>query len=588
MTGPLIAKDVDELVRALVQPGEHVHLAATPSRPNALTYALCRTFAGSGKFTVSTTAVHSSAHALALSGCADRVIAGFIGDTYPTPRPNPLYAELMQGRPFTFEAWSLLSYVQRLMAGATGVPYCVTASLSGTDLAADKDGQLYVVPDPAHPGSELTLLSALRPDVTFVHGVCADEDGNVVLVPPYGEGPWAAYAARRGVIASVERIVSRSESRALADRVLIPGQRVIGLCQAELGAHPQSLRTAGLAQVPGYLDDYRFLEDIVDACHGADRGTGWYRTWVTEPGSHHGYLGALGENRRAALTDDIAPRSPEMSGTSGTSAGQADGASDREDPAEPAATKLERLIVLGARAVAERVRSGRYDTVLAGIGASHMAAWLAAELLRDSGHKATVMAELGAYGFRPAGGDVFLFSLRHAETAQHLSGIPEILGGMVSAYPRALGVLAAAEIDETGTINTSLGRDGHWLTGSGGANDIAASADCVVIAAASPRRYVSRVNYRTSRGDRVHEVISQFGRFRRDAPGGEFRLATFLAPREQADPDGTSPTLEEQAKAAVAESTAWSTPVSGVSAESPVSLRELRVLRSLDPEGRYR
>lgn len=585
MTDPLIAKDVDELVRSLVRQGEHIHLAATPSRPNALTYALCRVFAGSGKFTVSTTAVHSSAHALALSGCADKVIAGFIGDTYPSPRPNPLYADLPKGRPFSFEAWSLLSYVQRLIAGATGVPYCVTASLSGTDLASGKDEELYVVPDPAHPDAKLTLLRALRPDVTFVHGVCADEDGNVVLVPPHGEGPWAAYAAKRGVIASVERIVSRSELRALADRVLIPGQRVIGLCQAELGAHPQSLRTADLAQVSGYLDDYRFLEEIVAACHAADRGADWYRTWVSEPGSHQGYLDAIGETRRSALTKEIVSSSPR---TSVSADGPTEDRRDPEDPAEPSATKLERLIVLGARAVVEQVRSGRYDTVLAGIGASHMAAWLASELLRDSGHEATVMAELGAYGFTPVEGDVFLFSLRHTQTAQQLSGIPEILGGMVAAHPRALGVLAAAEIDETGTINTSLGRDGHWLTGSGGANDIAAGADCVVIAAASPRRYVRHVNYRTSRGDRVREVISQFGRFRRDELDAEFRLATFLAPQEQAEQRNIETTIEEQAKTAVAESTAWSVSVSGVSPESPVSAHELRVLRSLDPAGRYR
>ena len=129
MSRPLIAADVDELVRALVRPGDHVHLAGTPSRPNALTYALCRVFGADGRLTVSTTAVHSSAHALALSGVADKVIAGFAGDTYPSPRPNPLYADLEKGEPFTFEAWSLLSYVQRLIAGAQGAPYAVTGSL---------------------------------------------------------------------------------------------------------------------------------------------------------------------------------------------------------------------------------------------------------------------------------------------------------------------------------------------------------------------------------------------------------------------------------------------------------------------------
>ena len=113
---PVIAADVDDLVRRFVRRGDHLHLTASQSRPNALTYALCRVFGDTGRFTVSTTAVHTSAHALTLSGSVDKVIAGFVGDTYPSPRPNPLYAKLSEGMPFTFEAWSLLSYVQRLTA----------------------------------------------------------------------------------------------------------------------------------------------------------------------------------------------------------------------------------------------------------------------------------------------------------------------------------------------------------------------------------------------------------------------------------------------------------------------------------------
>ncbi|WP_435177693.1 CoA-transferase [Actinacidiphila sp. bgisy145] len=618
MGRPLIAADPDALVREFVRPGDHVHLAGTPSRPNALTYALCRVLGGEGHLTVSTTAVHSSAHALALSGVADKVIAGFAGDTYPSPRPNPLYRDLFAGRPFAFEAWSLLSYQQRLIAGAQGLPYAVTASLAGTDLAADKDGVLHQVPDPADPDRAVTLLAPLRPDLTLLHGVLADEDGNIALVPPLGEGAWAAYAARRGVLASVERIVPREVLRALADRVVIPGQRVLGLCEAPLGAHPQSLRTGGLGGVQGYLDDYAFLTEIVESCHGEQRGADWYRTWVAEPGSHEGYLRRLGPSRRASLalpareaadptargaaggTDDFAvfeevaraelaacraarepstaakaPSTPAPSPTAPPVSAPA--GADPADGAEP--TRQERLIVLGARAVADRVRAGGHDTLLAGIGASHMAAWLAAAQLRAGGHEVTVVAELGMCGFAPAEGDVFLFSLHHAEHSEMLAGIPEILGGMVAANPRALGVLAAAEIDGSGAINTSRTRDGRWLTGSGGANDIASTTDCVVIAPASPRRYVTALTYRTSPGDRVREVVSDFGRFRRDDPNEPFHLASWLPPAsgEDADPQRM-----------VAERTSWDSDASRAEAEKPVTPEELALLRTLDPAGVYR
>lgn len=558
---PVIASDVDELVGRFVHPGEHLHLAATQARPNALTYALCRVFGQQGNFTISTTAVHSSAHALALSGCARRVIAGFVGDTFPSPRPNPLYERLADGEPFEFEAWSLLSYTQRLLAGAMGVPYAVTGSLVGTDLAEDKGDELWQIEDPARPGQQVTLARALRPDLTLVHGACADEAGNIVMFPPLGEGPWAAYAARRGVIASVERIVSAEELRELSDRVVIPGQRVLGLCQAPLGAHPQSLRAVGVPGVASYLDDYVFLEHIVQQCQEDSRGRDWYQEWVLDVGSHAGYVSKLHER-----APTVPPRRP----------------------LEPSATRQERLIVLAARAVAERVRTGGYDTLLAGIGSSHMAAWLAAELLRREGHEVKVAAELGAYGFSPQDGDVFLFSLRHATHSEALSSVVEILGGMVSANPRALGVLAAAEIDESGAINTSRTADGRWLTGSGGANDIASSADCVVIATASPRRFVQEVNYRTSPGDRVREVVSQFGRFQRKGEGLPFRLTSWLPEAARELPD--DPALVDQAaRAEIRERTSWpSVAADDVLVEQQITDEELSLLREFDPDGRYR
>lgn len=568
MSLPLIAADPDDLVRQTITPYDHVHLSGTPSRPNALTYALCRVLGAEGHLTVSTTAIHSSAHAIALSGVADHVIAAFVGDTYPSPRPNPLYQHLAEEQPFAYEAWSLLSNVQRLMAGALGLPYAVTSSLAGTDLEADKPGLVHRVPDPACPDREITLLRALRPDVTMVHGVCADEAGNVVLVPPLGEGAWAAYAAWRGVIASVERIVSRDELRRFADRVVIPGARVLGLCEAPLGAHPQSLRSGGVAGIRGYLDDYEFLEEIVARCGSPQRGADWYGDWVLDTGSHSRYLEKLGSARRAGLARGrTAPATPAV----------------RDAKRQAPASKQERLIVLGARTILDRIRHCGYNTVLAGIGSSHMAAWLAAALQRQAEPEVNIAAELGMYDFSPAQGDVYLFSLAHCDNSTMLAGMPEILGGMVAANPRALGVLAAAEIDETGAINTSRGADGRWLTGSGGANDIASTTDCVVLAPASPRRYVAKVGYRTSPGHRVKEVVSDFGRFRRGSDGSPFYLSTWLPGSDESTED-----LAKQAHDMVAERTSWTPLVAELEPEAPITAEELAALRALDPDGRYR
>ncbi|WP_112489857.1 CoA-transferase [Streptomyces bacillaris] len=569
---PHLAAGPDELVRRFVREGDHVHAAATMSRPNALLNAVCRAFAGSQSLTVSTTAVHSSAHALALSGAVRKVITGFVGDTFPSPRPNRLYRELADGKPFEIEMWSLLSYTQRLMAAALGQPFATTGSmLAETDLRHGKEGSLHLVAHPEEPGRSVTLLAPLRPRFTLFHGVCADRRGNVVAVPPLGEGAWAAYAATEGVLASVEAIVDDEVIAAMPDRVVIPAARVLGLCEAPLGAHPQSLRTGQLAGIDGYVDDYAFLTDIVSACKDPRTAAAWYEEWVGGVGSHAEYLERLGERRRASLVfPSDTPRAPQAPADVST-----------------APTEQEQLIVLGARTVAELVRERGYDTLLAGIGTSHMSAWLAARLLARDGIQVQVAAELGLQSMDPEAGDVFLFSQRHAERSQMLTGVAETLGGAVAANPRCLGVLSAAEIDPDANINTTLLPDGRWITGSGGANDIASSVDCVVIAVASPRRYVPRLTHLTSPGLHVRDVVSQFGRFARTGPGAAFELTSWLPP--VAGRGRTPEDLPDGPEAAVRELTGWDVGVDRfLTDEKAVTTEELALLRTMDPEGCYR
>ncbi|WP_323747411.1 CoA-transferase [Catenulispora rubra] len=589
---------MDDLVRRFVRPDMHLHFAATLSRPNALIYAVARVLRGAGRLTVSTTAVHSSAHALALSGAVRHVESCFFGDTYPSPRPNRIYRDLAVGLPFTAQTWSLLSYTQRLVAGATGTPYAVTASLAGSDLTRGKEADLWSVPDPAVPGGHVTLLRPMRPDLTLVHGVCADRRGNVVLCAPLGEGPWAAYAATGGVLASVERIVPDEVVDAHPDRVVIPGQRVIGLAEAELGAHPQSLRSQGVGGVTGYRDDYDFMTEIVRDCADADTAEEWFRTWVTEPGGHDGYLKALGRERIEALAlDHTAPERDGADRDVETAGGQPKPTTKQAtEPVTEPPTEQERLLVLAARAIIAQVETGGYDTLLAGIGSSHMAAWLAAALLRERGRPVRVAAELGFFGMDPEPGDVFLFSQAHAQRSEQLSSILEILGAQVAGNRRCLGVLAAAEVDEEGNLNTTLLPDGRWVTGSGGANDIASTADCLVVAPASPRRYVPRVCYVTSPGHRVREVVSQFGRFQRPGPGEPFQLRSWLpTPKTDvtAGPEGPEgpegPDGPDTPDELIARHTRWTVKPAGDARPEPdITPAELALLRRLDPEGHYR
>ncbi len=477
-TGPYVADGPDDLVRRFVRAGDHVHAAATMSRPNALLNAVCRTFAGSRSLTVSTTAVHSSAHALALSGAVRKVITGFVGDTYPAPRPNRLYRELAEGRPFEMEMWSLLSYTQRLMAGALGQPFATTGSmLAETDLRHGKEGVLHQVPHPEDPERTVTLLSPLRPRLTLFHA-SSPTAGQRRGRTPAGRGRLGRVRRdrRRPRLGGGDR--RRRGDRGDAGPGGDPRRPRPRAVRGAARRPPQSLRTGGLAGVDGYLDDYAFLTDIVAACKTPQTAAAWYEEWVGGIPDHAAYLERLGATRRSGL---VFPAPP------GTAAA---GKTPSSEGLDAAPSEQEQLIVLGARAVADLVRERGYDTLLAGIGTSHMSAWLAARLLADEGVQVRVAAELGLQSMDPEPGDVFLFSQRHAERSQMLAGVAETLGGAVAANPRCLGVLSAAEIDPGANINTTLLPDGRWITGSGGANDIASSVDCVVIALASARRYV--------------------------------------------------------------------------------------------------
>jgi hypothetical protein len=547
----------DEAVKRWIKDTDHVHLAATISRPNAMTCALARQFAGKRGLTVSTTAFHSTAHALTISGAVKKVITGFLGDTFPSPRPNLLYQEVANDIPFEVEAWSLLTYTQRLMAAALNQPFATTSSnILGSDLSASKTSNIFPVELP--DGSTIALMKPLRPDWALYHGVVADRSGNVVIGTPGGESLWAAFAAKKGVIASVEKVVDSIEN--ISGYEVIPQNLIKEICIAERGAHPQSLRSNGVADVCGYDDDYGFLNQIVEACQTPQGAEAWYEQWVGGIKSHQEYLARLDADNHNA--DGCIVHLQMQKGLA---------------PSKP--SKIEQLIILAARTIVNRIETGNYDTILAGVGISHMAAWLAATRLKKNGIYVQIVSELGFIGVEPSVGDTYLFSQKHRVTAYSTAGIAEVLGGLVAANPRCLGVLSAAEISPTGVINTSLSASGKWITGSGGANDIASTSDCVVVAPASTRRYVKEVAHRTSPGDHVTDVVSQFGRFTKDKESGTFHLASWIQP-----PDCLPMTPELAIQTLTQWESLWEESID----ETPILEEELSTIRELDPEGYYR
>ncbi|MEE1942792.1 CoA-transferase [Streptomyces sp. TRM 70361] len=583
----------DELCAEFLEPGDHLHIASTMSRPNVLVLAVARVFGARGRFTVSSNALHAGVHALTMAGAVRHAVTGFAGDTVPYSAPNRLYRDLAEGRPFTVEEWSLLSLVQRLVAGATGLPAAVTSSLAGSDLPRGASVAPVRTPAPAGdavpaqagpPDGDVRpglLIPPLRPDVTLLHAQCADRLGNLYLAGPLGEGPWGALAARRGVLATVERVVD--EPPAGAD-CSIPADRVLSLAVCPWGAHPQGLAPLRSAGVAGYLDDYGFLADLAAACRTPRDTERWFRRWVGEVTGHADHLARLGPRRLAGLRLDGAD--PRETGV--------DPAAGRTAPAAPAAravpaaapertgqpTPRERHIVLAARAIARRVLDRGYRTALAGIGTAHIATWLAAHLLAERGVRLQVCAELGMIDFSPEPGDTFLFSQRHVARCRRTGGILDVLGGLAGGGAgRTLGVLSTAQIDAAGALNTSRRGDGRFLVGSGGANDIASHVDTVVVAPASPRRYVPAVDFVTSPGHNVRCAVAEFGAFTREHAAEPFTLTSWSPPPGS----GGTP------RSAIEDLTSWKPLVAReLPTEDAVTAGELDRLRALDPEGVYR
>jgi 3-oxoacid CoA-transferase subunit A len=564
-----IFEDPDTMVRETIPLGAYIHLAATMSRPNALIYALTRQFSGKDPaFTVSVAGLHSSAHALTISGIIKKAIIGFAGDNYPRPQPNALYSNLLKGEPFETELWSLLTLIQRLQAGAMRLPGFITNSLLNSDLLTDKLGKTaHLIPSPfpiEDDKNSLLMISPLNPDYTLIHGVIGDENGNLVLTNPSGEGIWGAMAATKGIIASCERIVPSGSIP--PELISIPGTKVIAITEARFGAHPQSLR---IFPVPGleiykdlttYMDDYEFQVDANFAAAAEEKiRKRWMEEWVYGPKSHEDYLHYVGSNRLRKLTKLPEPQpmlDPQSADTTNDS---------------------EQMIILAARAIMEHVKGRGYTTLLAGIGAAHIACWTAAHLLKKEGIHVHVMTELGFYSMTPSMGDVFLFSQLHANTSHGLSDITQILGMLVP--DKCLGVMGAAEIDWFGNVNSIATGKGKFIVGSGGANDIASTADCIIVAKAIRQRYVRKVNFITSNGDRVKEAVCQFGRFRRDKKEHIFEFTHWIAP--PSDPD-------MEPEEAVLKFTNWM-PADDVppKEELPPTSEELTILRSLDPERIY-
>lgn len=483
-----------QAIRQFVRPGMGLYFGGSWAFPNAALFEIIRQFVGHDpQFTlILSTGGAASAGPFLAAGLARRVIAAFLGDGYPVPGPNPAIQRAINNGRVTVENWTMLTLVLRLLAEALSLPSIPTRSILGSSLEDDLGDQFKRISD------TVGLIPALEPDLTLTHGWAADPEGNTLLPVPLAANAFGALAAKEGAIVTVEKVVSPEVIRAHSFMARIPAHTVRAVCPAPFGAHPLGCLDLGLPDGDGYVEDRAFMLEARAAARSERAQTDWIRRWILDCRDHTDYLARLGPERLTALTR-LSPAPP----SSGPVTGKITGG--------------EKMIIAATREIVRIVRERGHRLILAGIGAAHLAAWLAEAQLRATGNAVTLLTEVGAVGFQPLPGDPFLFALRNVPSASMSADTLTVLGMLVGdERARCLGVLGAAQVDRQANLNTTRLPDGGFLMGSGGANDVTSTAaEVIVVARQSRARFVERVNYVTSPGARVSTVISQLGVYRK-------------------------------------------------------------------------
>lgn len=515
-----------EAVAHFIRPGMHLHIGQAYMRPNAAIYEICRRFWGKDpQFTLSSLGFIANMVLFVQGGLARKLITTFCGDSYPFPGPNRVYQEACREGRLEIENWTVLTLPQRLLAGALGVEWMPTHSLAGSSMEKENAGDCQVLEMP--DGSRVGMLRALHPDLTLLHAWAADRAGNVLLTPPYAENAYAAFAAREGVLVTVEKVVPTSFLRRHSHFVKVPGYLVRAVCPAPMGVHPSGASNQGIREFDAYAEDEDFLLELREACRDEASLRAWTEEWLFGVEDHDAYLEKLGYERiwflkgRSASDSwrsELATRAPSIH-------------------TGPDCSPGEMMVVEAARLLRERVRERGYHTILAGIGASNLAAWKAWYDLRREDQPVELMAEVGFYGYTPRPGDPFIFNFRNIPTCTMLTDILTVLGSMVgAASSRAIGALGAGQVDRSGNVNsTKIPELDLFLVGSGGACDVALGAEEVLVTVVQDKlRTPERVSYVTAPGERVRTLVTTMGVFEKP-PGEEGLLLTAYFPHAGAD-----------------------------------------------------
>lgn len=563
---------LQEAVERYVKPGMMLHTCQTCVRwCTAIYFEIARQFWGKrGDFTLAGISMNYPQAVLVHGKLVKKLITSYFGDPYFVPSPNRIFQSAYKEGLLEIENWSIYTITQRLHAAALNLPFLPSRSLIGSTMEEENKKNIIIMDDPDQEGEKITLVRALHPDLTIVHGWIADPEGNAVFLTPLAENVQGAMASKEGVLLTVEKIVPTETLRKYSHLVKLPGIYVRSVTEVPFGAHPSGLSQVGFDELNLYSEDYAFVEEAHQACKNEDSFKDWIDKWVLSCKDHEDYIAKLGHDRVQRLT-----------GQSNTKSWQINVSCLKKISVQKTYSPIEMAMVAMSRILKTKVQENNFETLLAGAGIANLAAWLAFYGLKENGYSLNLMAEIGMYGYVPCPTEPILFNTSNFATCKITTDIPTIMGLFVGGKKaHCIGALGAAQIDEHGNINTTKVDKQTVMVGSGGANDVCSAAkDVVIIIPQAKNRLLENVYYITSPGKNVRSVVSTLGVFEKTGSDKIFTLTGYFASEE----NNYEKIIEKFNK-----TSNWSFNIADELKEiPPPSEKELKMLRIFDPDRHY-
>jgi glutaconate CoA-transferase subunit A len=137
-------------------------------------------------------------------------------------------------KPLEIEEHSHAAMANAYEAGAAGLPCAVFRGYIGADLPK-VNPKIKSITCP-YTGEKLATVPSHRPDVTVIHALKADREGNVLIEGIVGVQKEAVLAAKRAIV-TVEEIVDDLGPRSL-NAVVLPAWTVTAVAEVPGGAYP--------------------------------------------------------------------------------------------------------------------------------------------------------------------------------------------------------------------------------------------------------------------------------------------------------------------------------------------------------------